>query len=197
MNSGWWYRLAGVGGTLVLVVVAVVFANQPPVQSIVSLLPVIGSLAMDTATGSELVFEAGTTAIVVSVMLIPLFKPRPRRILDTVTGTVRALLVVTAVLATVGYFDYTLRLPRAALLSTVGILSVTLPVWFAALQHWQLKRSGGTLVVGNNPQRIEAAVQAAAEPIVGYAFSPTVARDPASDDGVGADGGHAHYEQQY
>ncbi|WP_436932509.1 sugar transferase [Halosimplex halobium] len=131
------------------------------------------------------------TGVVTVVAVLPLCKPQPRRILDTVTGTVRSLLVVTAALATVGYFDYTLRLPRVVLLSTVGTLSVALPLWFAALQHWQLKRGGGTLVVGNNPKRIEAAVQAAAEPVVGYAYSPTDARDPVSAEGVDADGGHA------
>ncbi|QLH76970.1 sugar transferase [Halosimplex rubrum] len=131
------------------------------------------------------------TGVVTVLATLSLCKPQPRRILDTVTETVRSLLVVTAALATAGYFDYTLRLPRAALLATVAILSVALPLWFAALQHWQLKRSGGTLVVGNNPKRIEAAVQAAAEPVVGYAFSPTDTRDRAAEDGVGTDGGHA------
>jgi len=127
------------------------------------------------------------TVAVTVVATMPLCKPRPRRILDTVTETFRCLLVATAAVATAGYFADGLALPRATLVLFVGCLSVLLPAWFVLLQQAQLKRDNGTLVIGNNPQRIEAAVQAAAEPIVGYAYSPT--DTPGEGAAVGTDGG--------
>jgi exopolysaccharide biosynthesis polyprenyl glycosylphosphotransferase len=128
-------------------------------------------------------------AVVTVAATLPLCKPRPRRILDTVTETLRSLLVATAAVASLGYFVSGLRLPRATLVLFVGCLSVALPAWFVTLQQGQLKRNNGTLIVGNNPQRVEAAVQAAAEPIVGYAYSPTNTRSEERDGAVDTDGG--------
>jgi len=131
----------------------------------------------------------GVAVGITILAVLPLCKPRPRRILDTVTETLRYLLLATTAVATVGYFSDALRVPRVTLVLSVGSLAVVLPAWFVLLQQVQLKRTDGTLVVGNNPKRIEAAVQAAAEPIVGYAFSPTDANRTESGGRVDTDGG--------
>lgn len=96
MTSGWRYRVAGVCGTAALVTLAVVLANHSLVQSLLALLPVIGDLALEPAAGAELAFEAGTAAAVLLAALVPLFKPRPRRILDTASLAAERTLLAAA-----------------------------------------------------------------------------------------------------
>ncbi|WP_121820810.1 exopolysaccharide biosynthesis polyprenyl glycosylphosphotransferase [Halostella salina] len=180
------YRILSGVGLVVLTVGALAVVAVADLQR---LLGVRGLFGTGTSAGSLSAETPAVLALAAAVTVaatLPLCKPRPRRILDTVTRTLRSLLVAAVALATVGYFTATLRLPRPALLSFVGVLAVTLPGWFVALQQWQLKRAEGTLIVGNNPKRVEAAVQAAAEPIVGYAFSPTDSHD---DGATRTDGG--------
>lgn len=182
------YRVVSAGGMIVLIAIALLVASTVDVSA------VLGGHALPAAGGEA--YGAGATGLpvlaltagVATLAMLPLCKPRPRRILDTVAATLRSIAIATAVIATLSYFTYTYRLPRATLLCFVGLLAVSVPPWFVALQQWQLKRNEGTLIVGNNPQRIEAAVQAAAKPVVGYAFSPTEVQME-GEERVGTDGG--------
>lgn len=180
------YRLLAFAGLVVLTGLAVGIVTTVDPQRLPGIERLFGSRqAIPSTTSSPVVL--GATAVVTVLAALPLCKPRPRRILDMLTATVRSLLIVIVALATVGYFTTTLRLPRTTLLLYAGVLAATLPAWFVLLQQRQLKRAEGTLVVGNNPDRIEAAVQAAAEPIAGYAFSPTDSHGVEGD--ARADGG--------
>jgi lipopolysaccharide/colanic/teichoic acid biosynthesis glycosyltransferase len=196
MTSGWRYRVAGVAGTTALVIAAVVAANHPLVQSLLRLVPVVGDLTLDPAGGMELALEVTTTAVVVVVALGPLFKPRPRRILDTASLAAERTLLATVTLAAIGYFDYTYRLPRATLLFTAAFLLVTLPPLFVAIRRRPRDEGGRTILVGDDPNAMADILGAVEGEVVGYVSPPGTARelavaaDPDAETALGlTDGG--------
>jgi hypothetical protein len=115
MISGWRYRLASALGVGAATYAAVAIANHPIAQSLFGLLPVVGHLAGNTAMGTQFTFEAGVALIAVLAAFVPLYKPRPRRIVDTIGLVERRLFIAVLALATVGYFDFDYRLARATL----------------------------------------------------------------------------------
>jgi len=196
MTSGWRYRIASVGGTIGLVVTAVVAANHPAVQSLLRSVPVIGGLPLDPAGGMELAFEAATTVLVALAVLTPLFKPRPRRILDTASLAAERTLLATVTLAAVGYFDYTYRLPRATLLFTTAFLLATLPVLFVTIRRRPREKGGRTILVGDDPVAMADILDVIEGTVVGYVSPPgttrelDVATDPGAQTALGlTDGG--------
>ncbi len=142
---------------------------------------------LSTATGSDVAITLLTVAVT-TVAMQPLYKPRSRRILDTMTQTVRSLLLGFLVLATLGHYGFPHRLPPTELLVTVASLVVVLPIWFVWLQRRYLDGSGRTLVVGHDPERVATAIDATAGSIAGYASSTRVG-DYAHGKRVGTDGG--------
>jgi lipopolysaccharide/colanic/teichoic acid biosynthesis glycosyltransferase len=198
MTAGWRYRVAGVGGVLGLVVAAVALANHPLVQSLLRLVPVVGRLPLDPATGMELGLEAATTAVVTLAALGPLLKPRPRRILDTASLAAERTLLATVALAAIGYFDYTYRLPRATLLFTAAFLLLTLPPLFVAIRRRPREEGGRTILVGDDPAAMDDILGAVGEEetVLGYISPPgttrelSVATDPTAETALGlTDGG--------
>jgi exopolysaccharide biosynthesis polyprenyl glycosylphosphotransferase len=184
------YRLLAIGGTAAVTTVAVFVATAAPVQQFsLEFGSGISGSRQATATGGAFGTSVAWTLAVVSLATYRLSNPEPRRILDTITATFRSVSLAAVVLAALGFFGLFGELTRLELLLTVAVLAVALPAWFVAIQQLQLKRSERTLVVGTNPRRIEAAVQAAAEPIAGYALSPTDAVSATTDGRVGTDGG--------
>jgi hypothetical protein len=186
------YRGLSFGGLVLLTALSLGVASAVDVSGWIGSQLLVGGYPVRAASSAGLPVTLVMTGLLTVVTTLSLCKPRPRRILDTVIETWRSLLIVTAVVAAVSYFTRTFRLPRATLLLFLGLLSITLPTWFVFLQRWQLRRNEGTLIVGNNPERIEAAIQATTGPIVGYAFSPTGLRESGSNERVSADGGHAN-----
>jgi lipopolysaccharide/colanic/teichoic acid biosynthesis glycosyltransferase len=196
MTTGWRYRIVGVGGTLALVVAAVVAANHQLVQSLLRAIPVVGGLPIDSASGVELAWETTTTAVVVLAALGPLLKPRPRRILDTASMAAERTLLATVTLAAVGYFDYTYRLPRVTLLFTTAFLLATLPPLFVAIRRRPREEGGRTILVGDDPVAMADILAAVEGTVVGYVSPPgtsrelAVATDPEAETALGlTDGG--------
>ena len=188
------YRIASLCGTILLTVCAVLVVNQPTVQATVTtVVPVIRRLPGTVLAGDELELALVTTVAVVVGSLVPLFKPRPRRILDTVLFAQKRVLVAGATLAGIGYFDYTYRLPRSTLaLSVVGLL-VVLPVWFLVIRH-RPAGSERALIIGDDPEEIADVLDAIDVPVVGYVSPPspyyseveeTVSATPTIADGSG------------
>jgi len=194
MKGGWRYRIVGLFGTIGLVAGAVFVANQPPIRALIALVPVLGDLPMATASGTELLFEATTTAVVVTLAVFPLFKPRPRRILDIWMSAIRRSAIGLLALATVGYFDYTYRLPRATLIVTGAFLLVALPAFFVAIRQRPRLNGDRTLIIGDNPQSMADILDTVGGNVIGY-VSPPSPYDPESGlDEVAlgvADGGEA------
>jgi len=172
MASGWRYRIASVFGVVGLVVVALVAANYPLVESLFRLLPVVGDLPLDNAGGLELAVETVTTILVVVVALAPLYKPRPRRILDIWMLAARRTAVGFLALATIGYFDYTYRLPRSTLLIVGAFLFVTLPAWFVLIRRRPRESGGRTIIIGDDPATMADIYDAVGGEVIGYVSPP-------------------------
>jgi lipopolysaccharide/colanic/teichoic acid biosynthesis glycosyltransferase len=106
---------------------------------------------------------------------MPLYKPRPRRILDIWMLAVKRTIVALLALAAIGYFDYTYRLPRATLVLAGLVLAVVVPLWFVLIR----RRPGGdgsgrTIIVGDDPDTMETIFHAAEGPVLGYVSPPSV-----------------------
>jgi lipopolysaccharide/colanic/teichoic acid biosynthesis glycosyltransferase len=172
MQTGWRYRLASAGGALALTVLAVVLAANGTVQSVARLAPVLGLLPFDPAIGRELLFETTTTVAVVFAAFLPLFKPRPRRLLDTATLAQQRVLLAMVALAAIGYFDYTFALPRLTLVLTTGLLLVAMPLWFVAIRRRPLASSERVLIVGDDPETMADVLAVTDLPVLGYVSPP-------------------------
>ncbi|MFC6974531.1 sugar transferase [Halomicroarcula sp. GCM10025709] len=134
----------------------------------------------------EFAFEALTTATIVAVAFAPLYKPQPRRLLDTWLFAVRRTAIAVLALATIGYFDYTYKLPRLTLITAGAVLMATLPAYFVAIRRRPVDGEERTVIVGNAAERIPRISRAADANVVGY-----VAPQAVKDSEIGMiDGGH-------
>lgn len=194
MNGGWRYRIASVAGTAALATAAVAAANHAFVQNLFQLLPVVGHLPFDSSEGQELAIEAGVTTVVVCAALFPLYKPRPRRILDIGLSALSRVTIALLALATIGYFDFTYRLPRATLLVSGLVLSVTVPPWFVLIRRRPHPSGDRTIIIGDDPETMEDILQVVEGNILGYVSPPSAYmrnRRPVVNAPQVADGGNA------
>jgi lipopolysaccharide/colanic/teichoic acid biosynthesis glycosyltransferase len=168
------YRVAGIGGVIVLVSFAFLTANYPDVQVLATTaVPMLERLQPHVLTDVN-ALVAGSVCVGVFVFaLTPLYKPRPRRILDTLGSATRRSLTAVFALATLGYFDYSYRLPRITLIIMGGILLVTIPMWFFAIRPQQDSGSGSAIVVGDDSQEIRAIFQYSNIPVLGLVSPPS------------------------
>jgi len=176
MRTGWRHRLVGVAGAASIAALAVVVANTPQVQALVTGVPPLSNLEPSTAENGALVDETVTTLVVVLGALWPLFKPRPRRILDTITLTHRRVFLAAATLATVGYFDWSMRLPRPTLIATTGLLAVALPLWFVTIRR-RPNASRRAVIVGDDADAMAALYDVADMSVVGVVAPSSVRLD--------------------
>lgn len=175
MAKGWWYRLMSSTGTVVSTAIAVLIANHPIPQTIVTNhVPITNRLSEIVLSGSDLFFTIGLCSIVVLGCVIPLFKPRPRRILDTIFLTQKRVLTAMFLVAAIGYFNYSYRLPRATLALTMGLLLVILPAWFVLIGNRPIRDKGRAIIVGDDPAQIDRAADAIEIPVLGYLSPPIV-----------------------
>ena len=191
MLSGWQYRLRSVGGVAATTALAVAIANSSAVHVLFTRLPVVGQLAADVPVGTELVFEMATTVVIVTAAFLPLYKPRPRRILDTIALTQKRVMVAMLTLAAIGYFDYTYRLPRTTLIAITPLLLVTLPTWFVWIRHRPNGDAERAIIIGDDPDAIGVLAADIDVPLMGYlcptsAFMPETSSNPVA---AVADGG--------
>lgn len=166
--SGWQYRLASSVGTGAITVLAVAVANHPTMQRLMLSFPIINRLPATTLSNGALTIAMATVLFIVLLALVPLYKPRPRRILDVVTETQRRVVLAAFVLATIGYFDYTYRLPRSTLVMTTIGLFVLLPAWHILIRRQKRSQTERIIIVGDDPENISSLLETAEIPIVGY-----------------------------
>lgn len=162
------YRLTSITGAAVIVSLIVVFANSPLSQSAVSSIPVLSTLPTESAEGTELLVESLLTTGIVLAACFPLYKPRPRRILDTVTLTHKRVFISLLAMATLGYFDYTYRLPRLTLILVTPCLLSALPIWFVWLRKRPTSGGGKQIVVGDEYEMINQVVSETEINFIGY-----------------------------
>jgi lipopolysaccharide/colanic/teichoic acid biosynthesis glycosyltransferase len=192
MLSGWRYRLVSAAGTAVLAAASVGVANLPAVQRLSVAVPVFGRLPATTLSNGGLWLAILTTLAVVLGTLGPLFKPRPRRVLDTVLLVERRIVLAAVALAAVGYFDYTYRLPRTTLVLATVAMGVVLPAWFVAVRRRPRTDPDRAVVVGDDRAAIADVARETDVPVVGYVAPGvrTAAQTPTrTDGGAATDGG--------
>lgn len=188
MTSGWRYRLASVAGTVALTAVAVTVANFPAVQDTFAMVPYLGRPAPVVLSNGELTFALLTTLAAAFVTVWPLFKPQPRRTLDTIFLTQKRIAVALLGMAALGYFDYDFRLPRSTLLLAGAVLFILLPMWMVAIRRRPSQQSRAALV-GDDTEAMRDLLEATDLPVIGYVAPPSrYQREGAPSRGM-ADGG--------
>jgi len=198
MARGWRYRIASVLGTAGLAAFALWFVNLPLMQRAFAVVPYVGNPAPAILTNGELFFAIATTLVVALGATWPLFKPRPRRVLDTILLTQKRVLLAMVVLAAMGYFDYTWALPRSTLMLSTVALVVWLPAYMVAIRR-QPSDQSRAVIVGDDPQAMEAILAATELPVIGYVSPPSsyaVGEEGAKDAASVADGGRVEAQSR-
>ena len=174
MDKRWRYRLASVAGTVGLVSLAIALANLAVVQDWFARVPYFGRPAPAVLSTGELAVAITTAVAVALGAFWPLFKPRPRRILDAIIETQRRVVLTMVALAALGYFNYTYRLPRSTVMLATVFLLVALPAYMVLVRR-QPQTAGRALLVGDDPDAMAAILEASEMPVVGYVAPPGVA----------------------
>ena len=172
MTSGWRYRAVSVLGTAGLTVAAVAVANHPLIQEAFALVPFFGNPAPVVLPNGELHLAVWTAMTVVLLTMWPLYKPRPRRILDTILLTQKRLLLAMVGLAALGYFKWSHRLPRSTLMLTTVALLAVLPAWHLLIRRRPRARTRA-VIVGDDPETMGDILAATDVPVLGYVSPPT------------------------
>lgn len=190
MDTGWRYRVASVTGVAVWTALAVMVVNSGAVQTGLTAVPVLARLPPDPPVGAEYVIEVGLTVAVVVGALVPLYKPRPRRILDVVALTHKRVLVAVFALATIGYFDYTYKIPRLTLVAVTPALFVVLPAWLVWLRRPETS-GGRAIIVGDDLKQISEIAGETELSLLGYLCPTPVMQVDSAGMATVSDGGHA------
>ncbi len=190
MVSSFRYRIVSIIGAAVLATIALLFANLQAVQEVSMAIPVYSRLPITTLENDTLVLSLVTVLLVQLAALLPLFKPRPRRVQDTIMLAQERVLLAAFALATIGYFDYTYRLPRTTLVLTTAFSLVLLPAWFVVIRRERVD-DRRTLVVGDDPGLIATCIRAVDGEPLGYVAPNWIAREGSSEpsEPLTADGG--------
>lgn len=177
LGNGWRYRLGAVIGAAWLTVFAVLVANLPPVQSVfTTYTPLFWRLHPVMLSGGALALAVLLNTAVVLVVLWPLYKPRPRRVLDTVFVAQKRVVVAVFALATLGYFNYSYRLPRTTLAITGGLLFALLPTWFVWIRERNHRDAERVVLIGDDPEQLAELVETVDLPFLGYLCPASVQR---------------------
>ena len=189
MATGWKHRVVGVTGTVLSTCGAVLFANHPISQAVMTrYVPPFDGLEPTVLAGSELLVAVALSVTVVFVCLLPLYKPRPRRALDTVSLAQKRVLVALFALATIGYFNWSYRLPRTTLFTAGVFVFVIIPTWFLVIRNRPSTKAGRALIVGDDPGRINQAMAAVDMPVIGY-LAPSIIVGAGATEPLMTDGG--------
>lgn len=172
MNRGWQYRIVTLLGTAILTVLAVVITNLRAVHDAFAHVPYFGRPAPEVLASGEVGFAVLTTLALVLASMWPLFKPRPRRILDTLLLTQKRVILAMLGLAALGYFNYTYRLPRTTLMLTTLFLFVTLPLFTIAVRR-RPRGNSRAIIVGDDPKAMESLLEATGHSVLGYVSPPS------------------------
>ena len=169
MPSAFRYRFTSITGTILFVSATVVIANISSVQEFVTTtFPIIDRLQAVQLPPTQIGIAGLLTVFVVTVCLAPMFKPRPRRILDTLFVTEKRLLIAVLGLATIGYFDYTYRLPRSTLIIVAALLCVLLPLLFVTIRRRPAIKTDCPIIIGDDIRYIRDVLSVINTPVLGY-----------------------------
>lgn len=172
MVSGWRYRILSVLGTFFITLFSVIIANHPTTQHFAAqYIPLVNRLNPVILSNGDLFIAYLTSIVIILGAVSPLFKPRPRRILDALMSSQKRILVGILALATIGYFDYSYRLPRITLVLTGFTLIVFVPLWFV----WIRRRPASdenAIIVGDDPPAMTDIYTSVEGSVLGYVSPP-------------------------
>jgi len=167
MAASWRYRIASVVGTCLFTVFAIFLANLLFIQDIFSNIPYFGRVAPAVLSNGDLVFAVLTTLTVMLAAMWPMFKPRPRRILNTILLTQKRIFFAMIALAALGYFNYSYRLPRSTLMLTTLLLGGWLTGWMVLIRQ-RPPTPSRAVIVGDEPSAMEAILESTEIEVLGY-----------------------------
>ncbi|WP_266081633.1 sugar transferase [Haladaptatus caseinilyticus] len=174
MPSGFRYRFASISGTILLVVLSVAIANYSPVQLFVTTsIPVVDQLPMTVMSDTQVAVAGLVSIFLITGCLFPMYKPRPRRILDTMFITEKQLIIAMLGLATIGYFDYSYRLPRSTLIIVMSLLAISLPLLFVVIRRRPRTKNKRAIVIGDDIRHIKDVLEVINTPVLGYVSPPS------------------------
>ncbi len=177
-------RTLRVFGTLLLATIALFIANHPIPQTLLTeYVPYIWRLKPSILEGSPFFIAYLTTLVVVFISFFPVFKPKPRRILDTVLIVQKRVFISGFMLATIGYANYTYRLPRSTLILLTAILFLLLPFWFVYIGGGPKMSHIQPLLVGNDKEKMQEILEKSGLNFIGY-VSPTPTNNRIVDGGI-------------
>lgn len=172
MDRGWRYRFMSLFGAAVLPVLGLRVATSGPVRDLFSLVPLVGHLPF-SVPGGAFEYQVATVLVVFLLVFVPFYKPRPQRALNITLGALHRVVIGLLALATIGYFDFSFRLPRATLLVTGAFLLVAMPAWFLAIRRRPRPEGGRRIIVGDDPETIEDIVEVIDGDVLGYVSPPS------------------------
>lgn len=172
MNSRWQYRILSILGTIFLTAAAVFVTNFSSIHTAFSNVPYFGRPAPEVLATADLRFAMMTTAVVFLASMWPLFKPRPRRILDTILLTQKRVLLAMTFLAALGYFNYSYRLPRTSLMLITLALLAALPLFMVVIRR-RPRSTSRAVIVGDDPEAMESLLGATDIEVLGYVSPPS------------------------
>jgi len=172
MAPRWRYRITSVAGTAVLTALAVWVANLTTVQQLFGQVPYFGRPAPAVLSNGDLTGAVSTTLVVTLAAMWPVFKPRPRRILDTILLTQKRVMLAMVGLAALGYYNYSYRLPRPTLMVATAVLLVVLPALTVSIRRRPSSQSRA-VIVGDDPEAMEAILASVDIPVLGYVSPPS------------------------
>ena len=191
MVGSWRYRTTGALGVAGLTAFAVGLVNNATTVTVASQLPILRRLPVNPPAGPEFTFELLLTVGVMLIAFLPLYKPRPRRILDIIAYAQKRVLVAVFALATIGYFDYSYKLPRLTVLLITPLLLIALPAWFVWIRRRPSPEDRRAIVVGDDAEVMLRVVREATVPIMGYLCpTGTIADEESVRPKAVADGGY-------
>jgi len=172
MTTRWRYRVTSAVGTVVLTALAVWVANLAALQDAFSRVPYFGRPAPVVLSNGDMTLVMSTTLVAALAAMWPVFKPRPRRLLDTILLTQKRVLLAMVGLAALGYYNYSYKLPRPTLMVTTLVLLVVLPAWTVSIRRRPNAQSRA-VIVGDDPEAMAAIIESTDVPVLGYVSPPS------------------------
>lgn len=173
MIGGWQYRIVAATGVSLITALVLAVVNESIVQATATAsIPLLWRLEPTVLSGEGFLIAVATSVGIVVTVLTPAFKPRPWRILNLTAYIQKRVLLAGFGLATLGYFNYSFRLPRATLVMLIGGLLVVLPLWFVSIRIRETSTTQNAIVVGDDAAQIKRIYWDTEVPVVGYLSPP-------------------------
>ncbi|MFB6283429.1 MAG: sugar transferase [Halobacteria archaeon] len=190
--SGLAYRVESILGSCILIALVTYLSNLPGVQKFFTEdVPFFNRLDPTVLSNGNLGFVILVMLGVFLVSLMPLYKPRPRRILDTILETQKMVVIGSLGLAAIGFYNYTYSIPRPTLLLITVALLVVLPIYFVYLNRKNVE-AGSSILVGDDPNTMAEIAENANRSFKGYVSPLEVYRVITNKSQARTDGGLIH-----